>query len=256
MMPFVRGWLAIAIFVAVAGAALAQQISPLSGTPVDEAYREEFVTCDRQDIFHGVLRKPPHGCKTDPSRLTRLERISAANERPEAILYVAKLAWDRDGSPFSCSTPGYTDQCATSYMLNPTASVPCPRAAGARPPCLPIDAERIPYVAIPAAGPPSIRPREFRDKTGIGWGDFGVVIANGRTVPVIVADGGPANKIGEGSTALLRALSADGKPRPIGSGVTVVLFPRSAERLTVDTLEERVRTRGAELYRRLTGASQ
>ena len=68
-----------------------------------------------------------------------------------------------------------------------------------------------------------------------------MAIANGKTVPVIVADGGPANKIGEGSTALLQALSADGKPRTIATGVTVLLFPRSAERLTVDTLEQRVR---------------
>ena len=210
------------------------------------------MTFDREDIFHGVLRRPPHGCKTDPSRLTRLEHIPAANGRPEAILYVAKLAWDRDGSHFACSTPGHTDQCPTSYMLNPTASVPCPHAAGTRPPCVPIDADGIPYVAISAAGPASIRPREFRDKTRNGCSDFGVVIANGKTVPMIVADGGPANKIGEGSTALLLALSVNGKPRTIGSGVTVVLFPRSAEHLMVDTLEERVRTRGAELYRRLT----
>jgi len=188
-----------------------------------------------------VLRKPSHGCKSDPSRLTRLEHIPAANGGPEAILNVTKFAWDRDGSPFACATPGHTDQCPTSYMLNPTASVPCPGAARIRPPCVPIDADRLPYVAIPAAGPAPIRPREFRNKTGIGWGDLGVAIANGKTVPVIVADGGPANKIGEGSTALLQALSADGKPRTIATGVTVLLFPRSAERLTVDTLEQRVR---------------
>ena len=242
----------IAVF-AIGAVAFAQQNSPPTGKALDEAYRSQFASCDRDNTFHGVMRKPPHGCKTDPSRLTRLERIAASAGKPEAIVYVSKLAWDRDGSPFACSTPGYTDQCATSYMLNPTASVPCPRAAGTHPPCVPVDADKIPYVAIPAAGSAALRPREFRDKTGVGFGDFGVVIANGKVIPVIVADGGPANKIGEGSTALLKALSSDGKARTIASGVFFVLFPHTGERLTVDTIEARVRTRGAELYGQLTG---
>lgn len=252
----IRFLLAILVLISLSKiAANADQVMPPVGLPLDEAYRREFATCDQTNIFHGVLRKPPHGCKTDPSRLTRLERIAATNGRPEAIVFVAKLAWDRDGSPFACATPGLTDQCPTTYMLNPTASVPCPTAAGSKPPCVPINADRIPYVVIPAAGPALIRPREFGEKTSIGWGDFGVVIANGKMVPVIVADGGPANKIGEGSTALLQALSKDGKARTIGSNVTFVIFPRSAEKLTVDTVEQRVRTRGAELYNRLTGSA-
>lgn len=255
MEPAKRVLLAITASFASA-AALAQQAAPPAGTPLDEPYRQQFATCDRENIFHGVPRQPPHGCNTDPSRLTRLERMPAQSGKPEAIVFVAKLAWDRDGSNYACSTPGHTDQCPTSYMLNPMVDVPCPRAAETRPPCVPIDADRIAYIAIPAAGPSSIRPREFREKTGIGWGDFGVVIANGKTVPVIVADGGPANKIGEGSTALLQALSNDGRTRTIASGVTFILFPRSAEKLTVETIEQRVQTRGAELYQRLIGAAQ
>lgn len=241
---------------AMGASAFANQLAAPSGKALDEAYRNQFAFCDRNNTFHGVLLKPPHACKTDPSRLTRLEWIAAGAGTPEAAVYVSKLAWDRDGSSFACSTPDHTDQCATSYMLNPTASVPCPDAAGTRPPCVPVDADRIAYVAIPAAGPASIRPREFRDKTGVGFGDFGVVLANGKVVPVIVADGGPANKIGEGSTALLKALSSDGKTRTIASGVTFVLFPRTAEKLTVDTIEQRVRFRGTELYRQLTGEGQ
>jgi hypothetical protein len=242
--------------IVIGSSGLAQQSALPAGKALDETYRSEFASCDRDNTFYGVLRKPPHGCKTDPSRLSKLERIPAAHGKPEAIVYVSKLAWDRDGSSFACSTPGHTDQCATSLMLNPTSSVPCPQAAGHLPPCVPVDADRIPYVAIPAAGPALIRPREFRDKTGVSFGDFGVVIANGKVVPVIVADGGPANKIGEGSTALLKAISADGKARTISSGVTFVLFPRSKEKLTVDTIEEKVRSRGAELYRQLTGEAQ
>jgi Fungal chitosanase of glycosyl hydrolase group 75 len=250
------GLLITAMALMTSVAARAQNLVPPKGKPLDESYLSQFTSCDRNNTFHGVLREPPHGCKTDPSRLEKLERIAPQVGRPEAIVYISKLAWDRDGSSFACSTPGYTDQCATSYMLNPTASAPCPRAAGARPPCVPVDADRVPYIAIPAAGPASIRPREFREKTGVGFGDFGVVIANGKMVPVIVADGGPANKIGEGSTALLKALSNDGKPHPIGSGVTFVLFPRTAEKLTVDTIEEKVRTRGTELYRQLKSVTR
>lgn len=242
---------AAALVIGTAG--LAQQPAPPPGQAIDENFRSQFASCDRDNIFHGVLRKPPHGCKTDPSRLTKLERIAAKDGRPEAIVYISKLAHDRDGSSFACSTPGHTDQCATSYMLNPTAAVPCPRAAGTRAPCVPVDADRIPYVAIPAAGPASIKPGEFRQKTGVRFGDFGIVIANGKLVPVIVADGGPANKIGEGSTALLKALSADGKAHTIASGVTFVLFPGSAEKLTVETIEQRVLTRGPELYSQLVG---
>lgn len=65
----------------------------------------------------------------------------------------------------------------------------------------------------------------------------------GHVVPVIVADGGPFNKVGEGSMALHRALgtelcrsrNADGictkvnlNPSSIGSGVTTIIFTHSA----------------------------
>jgi hypothetical protein len=55
---------------------------------------------------------------------------------------------------------------------------------------VPVDADAVPYVVIPEAGPPDVA-GEFTRLTGVKVGDFGVVIANGRTVPVIVADTGP-----------------------------------------------------------------
>ena len=75
----------------------------------------------------------------------------------------------------------------------------------ARGEAVPVDADVIPYVVIPEAGPPDVA-GEFTRLTGVKVGDFGVVIANGRTVPVIVADTGPFSKLGEGSLALHRAL--------------------------------------------------
>ena len=50
---------------------------------------------------------------------------------------------------------------------------------------------------------------EFRRKTKIKKGDFGVVIYRDKWVPVFVADGGPYNKLGEGSAALLKELNED-----------------------------------------------
>jgi hypothetical protein len=230
------------------------------GTPLSETYRAMFGTCDRTDTF-GMVRFPIRnakgairwfGCRSDPSRLSRLVDVPAAGAAPHAVIFVAKLAHDQDGSPTACGgSHGPTDQCATSLMLDPSRLHPCviPRSAHAR--CVPVDADQIPYVVLPVAAPAGIDGGEFRRRSGLDFGDYGVAIANGRTIPVIVADGGPAYKIGEGSTALLRALASDGRPHTIGSGVTYVLFPGSRDpraSLSPDSLAQRVRDRGNALF--------
>jgi hypothetical protein len=127
----------------------------------------------------------------------------------------------------------------------------------------PVDADRIPYVVIPNMGPPSAR-GEFARLTGVNVGDFGVVIWRGRTVPVIVADTGPYNKLGEGSLALHRALGHDQcaerdaadvclrgrEPQSsIESDVVTVLFPGSARPdLTIETLEATVKREAMRLW--------
>jgi len=79
------------------------------------------------------------------------------------------------------------------------------------------------------------------------------VIANGKVVPAIIADTGPAYKIGEGSSALLAALSSDGKPRTVARGVVFVMFPGSSlgKSPNPDTLADEVAAKGLALYQRL-----
>jgi hypothetical protein len=246
------------------GAAVAAQQFPGLGTPISEPFRAMFATCDRTDRFNGVQfpirNKAGHvrffGCHSDPSRFARFVEVPATGTARRAVIFESKLALDRDGSPVACgSAGGPTDQCGTSLMLDPTPTHPC--VIGTRTSCVPVNADEIPYVVIPVAAPPGIDAREFRRRTGLDFGDYGVVIANGRTIPVIVADGGPAYKIGEGSTALLQALASDGRPHTITSGVTFVLFPGSRDprpSLSPDTLARRVSDSGTALFAAFTAA--
>lgn len=228
---------------------------PSGGQALDEAYRGLFETCDRTDRFGGIQlpimangRTRWFGCRSDPTRLARLERWPDGT-----VAWVAKLAVDLDGSHYACTTPGLTDLCDTWLMLRDPATGRM----------VPVDSDRVPYVVIPIAGPardpgrPGVDvPREFRDRTGIGKGDVGVVLFAGRVVPVLVADGGPFNKVGEGSLALHRALGRElcaardsaGRceriVRPlsgIAAGVTTVIFPGTAlTNVTPETIADAV----------------
>ena len=216
------------------------------GQPIDEGYRRQFDACDRADRFRGHRT---HGCRDDPNAVAALRRLPDG-----AIAYTAKLAVDLDGSSFACSPAhGAMDQCPTALML--------PDARGRD---RPVDADAIPYVVIPEAGPRDVR-GEFARLTGVGVGNFGVVIARGHVVPVIVADTGPFAKLGEGSLALHRALGrelcaqrgTDGVCRrvvdpmeSIGGDVTTLIFPGSARSdLTQATRPEAVRREGLALWR-------
>lgn len=200
-----------------------------AGEPVDEGYRHEFAMCDTAGSFRGHIDRYTHGCADDPNAVTALRRLPGG-----VIAYVSKLAVDLDGSPYACGpSHGRMDQCPTTVML--------PDGHGGQ---VPVDADAVPYVVIPDAelGPPDAA-GEFIRLTGVHPGDFGVVIARGRTVPVIVADTGPYSKLGEGSLALHRMLGRDqctkrdetgvcvavtDEMESIGGDVTTILFPGSA----------------------------
>ena len=221
-----------------------------AGSPVDEGYRLEFGVCDTQDRFGGHA---VHGCRDDPNAVTALRRLPGG-----AIAYASKLAVDLDGSPFACSpNHGRMDQCPTSLML--------PDGRGGE---VPVDADTIPYVVIPFAGPDDVQ-GAFTKLTGVDVGDFGYVQYRGRVVPVIVADTGPFGKLGEGSIALHRALErelcsarnakgvctdvSDGI-ESIGSDVVTVLYPGSARPgLTLATLATTIRREVERLRRRTRG---
>lgn len=234
--------------------------SSLVGQPIDEAYRKMFETCDATDRFGDVqlpIKRFGHtvwyGCKSDPSRFARLEKLGG-DSGPVAVLWEAKAAEDLDGSPAACTKPGITDQCTTSLMLAPTATHPCPKATRAQGGhCLPVDAEAIPYVVIPDSAPKGMAAHEFKRITGVGIGDLAVVVLGGKVVPALVADTGPAYKIGEGSRALLARLSDDGKARPISRGVVVIAFPgsRSTFHPAADSLAADVEREAMNLYHAL-----
>lgn len=228
----------------VCGAPVTGSAGVAAGVVIDEAYRREFGVCDRTDTFYGHA---VHGCRNDPNAVTMLRRRADG-----AIVYVSKLAVDLDGSPFACSpSHGAMDQCPTSLML--------PDGKGGE---VPVDADAVPYVVIPWAGPRDVRGR-FTALTGVRTGDFGYVTYHGVTVPVIVADTGPFEKLGEGSLALHRALgrelcaARDRKRRctqvvdpmeSIGGDVTTVLFPGSARHdLTPATIVTTIRSEVARL---------
>ena len=219
-----------------------------AGVDVDEAYRAQFDLCDTQGEFAGGGVSGMRGCRGDPNRAVLLRRLPGG-----PIAYVSKLAVDLDGSPFACGpNHGRSDQCPTSLML-----------ADAQGGEVPLDADRVPYVVIPSAGPDP-RPGKFSSLTGVRVGDFGVVIKDGVVVPVIVGDTGPYNKLGEGSLALHRALGRElcvdrdaggvcSEVMPnmtsIEEGVTTVLFPGSGRSdLTPDNVEAVVRSEGLRLW--------
>jgi hypothetical protein len=197
-----------------------------------------------------------YGCRTDPSRFERFDRVAATDTGPEAVIIVSKLGHDEDGSWKACHHQGGpTDQCTTSLMLKPTAQHPCPPVTGYGQSCLPLDPDAIAYVVIPWRAPPGIEAGAFTRLSQLRVGDYGVAIVDDRVVPVIIGDTGPAYKIGEGSTALLSALSQDGKVRTIAQGVTFILFPGSREAaptLNADSLPGRIHDKGTALYQRLT----
>jgi hypothetical protein len=218
-----------------------------AGEPVDEDYRRQFELCDQKRQFRN--HRPKYRCDDDPNAVEALRRLPNG-----AVAFVSKLAVDLDGSPYACSPQrGRSDQCPTSLML--------PNGKGGE---VPVNAERVPYVVIPYAGPRKLQ-GEFSQRTGIQVGDFGVVISDGVVVPVIVADTGPYAKLGEGSLALHEKLGrklclehdAGGACNHVVEGmesitgkVTTILFPKTARTdLTPATINATVQHEGMRLWR-------
>lgn len=218
------------------------------GVDLDEGYRAEFGQCDANNTFKGVSFPRWQGCRGDPNKVTAIRRLEGG-----AIAYTSKLAVDLDGSPFACGPDhGLSDQCPTSLML------PGPDGTS-----VPVDADAVSYVVIPNAGPAEDH-GEFSHLTGVHVGDFGVVVLGDVVVPVIVADTGPYNKLGEGSVALHRALGRElcaerdaagvctrmiDQVWSIDQDVVTILFPGSARHdLTPQTIAEAVRSEGLRLW--------
>lgn len=237
---------AAALLIVGSGAPAAAQTAPewpqwidLSGwSDVSEDYRWQFSRCDDENRFRNyklpttIGKRTYYGCISDKNSVSALRRSAPSKELPHgAIVFASKLSVDLDGSWYACNTPGKTDLCPTALMLRD--------ADGKQ---VPVSSDHIPYVVIPIAGPTRELAREFRELTGVDPGDFGLVITPTEVIPVLVADGGPFPKLGEGSIALHRKLGRElcaGKDeqgrcltvkRPLSSHpgpLITVLFPKS-----------------------------
>lgn len=256
-MTFLLALPAAALAALAVGASAAPEPRLAGGRDLDEAYRARFDACDAVPDTDPAGFQGRRGCGGDANRVRWIRRLPGG-----AVAWSSKLAVDLDGSALACSeNRGRMDQCATS--LSP------PDGSGAP---TPVDADRVPYVVIPVSRPGEPR-GEFTRLTGVGLGDFGVVIWRGRTVPVIVADTGPWSKLGEGSLALHRALGHDECRRRDAQGVcrggsddmgsiegdvVTVVFPGTARSdLTSDTVAAVTREEGLRLWRgRRAGAAR
>ena len=235
------------------------------------SYSAQFQRCDRENIFNGREMRGNKRCRNpDPRRrdLNNLDGFFRLNGK--AIAFRAKMSVDVDGGYAPCAgTRGRTDQCPTTYFykkLSPgDEALPKWRQKY-------VTSDIVPYVVIPydslLPGRPNDREsREFRDKTGIAMGDVGVVVDGDKTIPVLVADGGPHNKIGEGSLALFdalgdtrcaRRLASDPrfctkvKNYSLGRTVEYILFPGSKiNDLTPSNTNRKVSEKALKLYRAL-----
>jgi Fungal chitosanase of glycosyl hydrolase group 75 len=183
--------------------------------PLDEDYRSQFVNCDGngppglKDHFRGhslvIPGRPPNKqyylCSRDPSHLGALLRMPDG-----AVFWQSKMALDVDGSWVAWSgRGGATDQQLTSYTW-PGATDKASQAAQ-------LDPDRIPFIVIPNDGLRGITGSaakelgaEFAQRTGLRFGDMGVVIYRDQWTPVMVGDGGPFMRVGEASSKVFESI--------------------------------------------------
>jgi len=196
-------------------AALLSRIDFAAARPLDEDYRGQFVACDGEksdagkDVFRGhsltlagvSSDKQFYLCSRDPSRVEALLKLSDG-----AILWQSKMALDVDGAWAAWNgLPGATDLKFTSFQW--------PSVADKKSQAAQVDPDRYPFVVMPMAGLKKLTGadsdalgREYRDKTGLSLGDMGVVVYEDKWSPVLIADGGPFMRLGEGSSGLFEAL--------------------------------------------------
>ncbi len=226
-----------------ASAEILKSINFGAAVPIDEDYRAQFKRCDDANVFRDRTLKGWRRCSTDKNNVRALLKLANG-----AIYFESKLGLDLDGSWKTWNDPGSADLRTTWYQWPKTCSAAERDSAGA---CQreQVDAEHVPFIVIPIAGPTTTLGKEFRNKAGIGKGDFEIIIYKDVWVPAFVADGGPFNKLGEASAAALVALGEDRctkqndagfctryRDSSIASGVVTIVFPGSRRAgMTADT---------------------
>jgi hypothetical protein len=216
------------------------------------ALQERFSTCDRTDICDGTKLKKPYKCSSDPSRNTAILKLNG-----DIIFYDGKMAIDADGSALSKARGG-TNLPETSwhYPTSPGGSV---------------DAEHVPYIVLSKEFV-AAKYANLRQGVTIHTGDIASVVYNGKTEYAIVADTGPACKIGKGSMRLhdelgnkacadvgsngiCKTASNNGIPKD----VLFFVFPHSAalisKGLTPANVGQRLNDEGSKLMQKLKDGS-
>lgn len=216
-----------------ASAQLLNGVPFAAGHPIGGAYRQRFTECDVNDTCMG--KKQKYRCTDDRSSNTVLLDLPH-----DVVFFDAKMAVDADGSPLSKNHHN-TDQPETSL-----------RYPG--PDQLSIDADKVPYIAVPGG--------QFMNDLRIDLGDVAAVVYHDKIVYALVADVGPPCKIGEGSIELHERLghhactsrNAKGacekiRDVSIPKDVLYFVFRGSKSRiwpgLTPQNVNERVATEGA-----------
>ncbi|CAL9347576.1 hypothetical protein SUDANB58_00397 [Streptomyces sp. enrichment culture] len=150
----------------------------------------------------------------------------------DAVFWKADMDIDCDGRP----GPRCNRRTDPSYV----AATAYTRSDGR-----PLDAERLPYVVVPAAG------RIWNHRAhGVHGGSVAAVVHGDRVRYAVVGDTGPRDIIGEASYAAAEALGIDPDPRTGGtsSDVTYIVFRDSR----VEPIEDRAAaTRTGERLARL-----
>ncbi|MFJ6845319.1 glycoside hydrolase family 75 protein [Streptomyces griseoluteus] len=216
----------------LAGAALLAPTSPPAAAVPHGLRREAPVsaaelrarTRDCAQVSHGRYREDAGG----PAEV----RVCANRG---AVFWKADMDIDCDGRP------GTRCNRRTDPDFSPATAFP--QSDGR-----PLDAERLPYIVIPAAGP-----RWDHRAHGVRGGSVAAVLYGERVRYAVVGDTGPRDLIGEASYATARALGIDPDPRVGGasSGVTYIVF-RDTRARPIEDHDDAV-AQGEELARKFVG---
>jgi hypothetical protein len=165
----------------------------------------QFTLCDNDAVFRDK-KLPANGCKSDPNNLRTLLRLS-----PDMVYWDSKMAVDLDGTWASVENAKTGNSRWPKHTDDPNTSFRWPNTGQS------VDGDVVPYIAIPAAVPyldstdndREMLADEFRTKTNIAFGNFGVAIYGNKWIPFIVADAGRNYRIGEASARVHREIASD-----------------------------------------------
>jgi hypothetical protein len=216
------------------------------------ALQERFSACDRTDICDGKKFEKPYKCSSDLSRNTAILKLKS-----DIIFYDGKMAIDADGSALSKARGGTNlPETAWHYPTPPGDSV---------------DAEHVPYIVLSKEFV-AAKYASLRQGVTIHTGDIAAVVYNGKTEYALVADTGPACKIGEGSMRLhdelgnkacaefgLNGICKTASNNGIPKDVMFFIFPHSAalisKGLTPANVGQRLNDEGPKLMQKLKDGS-